>query len=622
MGFFASTSSSAVALEGRWVRELSRFSDLIAVLPLFYSELQEIRDCQEQMNAFIEKNGTGGLGVIQYLNTRLEKLVSESIDGRSDGFEKFKSIVAELDGSTFLRVIEGGAGEPAISISTGQQFNKFLKNMTIANAELLVLDEPAIHHWRRTLQGAHIILREFCPDALKALRGRHLKIVPVMSSILNQSISASNEFVSAAITASWVKPKDCAEMLLHEMGHSLLADIMAVHDLWYDGEGELFYSPFRNDARPIDGLFHAAYSFHNVCVYKSRLANAAPGRLAIWSQKTLVSDFLRTLVCVNILEQSSMLTELGAGLLKTIKKDLTDITECIDLTNDVDAVPSLRKHFTEWSANHENVSTLSVEFFSQIIDKTLHESVCAEPSKVSLSGVPYDRSKENRSSTQFLEFDSTAEFWRVGFPSHVSVLRGKAPEIATSIAADIAKYKDLQVPVIEKDSYKGNSSDPRCIMTLSEAFNRDSGEYILVLRNYERISSCGIQLESFVADRGFTLGATEHLLFYNCAGVTVPFHTDSANNVHFVVSGKKTFFIAHPNRHILSDDGYQDGFSGFRPFLNIDAARQLGEFVTLLAGDVLFIPLDRWHAVYYHEASISLSIFDEIDSSFAVTNVF
>ena len=40
--------------------------------------------------------------------------------------------------------------------------------------------------------------------------------------------------------------------------------LMAVEDLFYEVAGELFYSPWREDARPLAGLVHALHVFSNV----------------------------------------------------------------------------------------------------------------------------------------------------------------------------------------------------------------------------------------------------------------------------------------------------------------------------------------------------------------------
>ena len=621
MGFYARIEDATRACQSQWLEQLSRSSDLNQVLPILYPEPKSMVDYQSRLIAFIEQEGPSGLGVLQYLNLRLEPAITDYVEGGSNDFENLMTITSVLDDNAFHVVSEGFPAEPIISVSTNPQFNEYVKNITMCAADLLLLDEPAIHHFRRSLEGALAILRKYCPQALNALSGRHVKIIPVVSPERNLSLSASNEFVSATITASWVTPKECAEMLLHEMGHSLLADIIFSAKLWSADASDLYYSPFRGDARPVEGVLHAAYSFHNVCIYKSTLIINAKGRLSTWARRTFESDFLRTLVCVRILSESGVLTESGYALVRTIDQDLGEIAVHLDLNRDAKAISSLRRHFADWLANNQSVPPSSRDLSARVVDEVIEEYANAEKSNRPNPQLENKKTTKKDSSDIFRVFDSTAEFWRLGFPAEVSVLRGKSPKIRDSIAADIAKNGDLMIPVIEKDSYKGNASDPRCMMTVGEALERNSGKYILVLRNYERISSCVTEMEAFISGQDFAIGATEHLLFHNCADITVPLHTDSSNNLHFVVSGKKTFFIADADED-FSDPGdatYQDGFSSFRPFDDPDVALAFGQFVTLHAGDVLFIPPERWHAVHYHETSISLSIFDEIDSSFAVT---
>jgi len=617
MEFFASFTSTVDMLECRWKDELSKASDVDTLLPITSFDPRAIANYRDHLKQFIEANGSNELGILQYLNLRLENEIAESFEKPLNKPGGLEAIGEVLESSAFHQVNKGGPGEPTISISLGQHFNEFIKKLTISNAELLFLDEPAIHHWKRSLTGALVILRKFCPDALAQLAGRHVKIVPVICTDRNMSISASHEFVSAIILASWVQPKECAEMLVHEMGHSILADIMSVNPLWREGCDELFYSPFRGDARPVSGLFHAAYSFHNVCVYKSRIVNSASGRLESWARRTLPLDCLRALICSRMLLQSGVLTNQGLGLLKSIEADLKKIQGLIGVAQSDDSVTTIRKHFADWLTNHKNFSPKSVEFFARVIDQTVDNCSVAQPDGASLPAKAHVRTTGLNSSSQSIEYGSISDFWRLGFPSQVSVIRGKAPLIQSHVKFDISEHKDLQVRAIECDSYKGNSSDPYRMMTLGEACDPSSRNYFLFLRNYERISSCFRELESFIVDQDFAIGATEHHLFYNHANVTVPLHTDSANNLHFVLSGQKTFFIAKTGTDFSGTEigGYEDGFSDFKPFENRNEALELGEFVTLNALDVLFLPIGHWHSVEYHENSISVSIFDEIFTS-------
>ena len=229
-------------LERQWQEHLLRSSDLNEVLPLPYPEQQAISDYKSRLNVFKETQGTSGLGVLQYVNLRLEQAVTNYVEGESNSIDRLSDIADVLDESAFYALSDDLPTEPVISISTIPQFNEYVKNITMSDAELLILDAQAIHHWKRSVEGALVILREFCPEALNALSGRHIKIIPVVSPRPNLSLSASNEFVSATITASWVTPKEFAEMLLHEMGHSLLADIFSNRTVVWNAT-KPYYSP-------------------------------------------------------------------------------------------------------------------------------------------------------------------------------------------------------------------------------------------------------------------------------------------------------------------------------------------------------------------------------------------
>ena len=118
----------------------------------------------------------------------------------------------------------------------------------------------------------------------------------------------------------------------------------------------------------------------------------------------------------------------------------------------------LRKHLTDWLIENGSVSEHSRVLASRVVDEVIDECVSSTQSKKSDWHLKNKKETRANSSEECRVFDSVADFWRFGFPNRVSVLRGKSPDIRQSIAADIVKNKDLPVPVIEKDSYKGNAS--------------------------------------------------------------------------------------------------------------------------------------------------------------------
>ncbi len=66
-----------------------------------------------------------------------------------------------------------------------------------------------------------------------------------------------------------------AEAMVHEYHHNQLFSLMAGETLFEDVDGAIYYSPWREDPRPLTGLFHALYVFANVWAFM-RLAQARP----------------------------------------------------------------------------------------------------------------------------------------------------------------------------------------------------------------------------------------------------------------------------------------------------------------------------------------------------------
>ncbi|HEV8673607.1 MAG TPA: HEXXH motif-containing putative peptide modification protein [Methylomirabilota bacterium] len=76
-----------------------------------------------------------------------------------------------------------------------------------------------------------------------------------------------------------------AEAIVHEFGHFELNMVMETVDLLREVPGELFYSPWRDDPRPLRGLFHALYVFARVADFYARAAR--------WSMSEPLGDQCR-----------------------------------------------------------------------------------------------------------------------------------------------------------------------------------------------------------------------------------------------------------------------------------------------------------------------------------------
>jgi hypothetical protein len=89
--------------------------------------------------------------------------------------------------------------------------------------------------------------------------------VLVKSEVLNAHHSFTTQSYPNAIFLSGDERRlTIAEAIVHEFSHNELDSILAFEQIHSGSEEARYYSPWRNDIRPLKGLFHAVYVFNRV----------------------------------------------------------------------------------------------------------------------------------------------------------------------------------------------------------------------------------------------------------------------------------------------------------------------------------------------------------------------
>ena len=114
---------------------------------------------------------------------------------------------------------------------------------------------------------------------------------------------------------------DTAQALAHESGHNLLFGFCASGSLVENPDDELFASPLRQDARPMDGVFHATYVIARMHQTLSRLLQA--GVLNTNEQDLAVKDLeqhRRNFAAGDqVIREGGRLTPLGLELIESAR---------------------------------------------------------------------------------------------------------------------------------------------------------------------------------------------------------------------------------------------------------------------------------------------------------------
>jgi HEXXH motif-containing protein len=124
-------------------------------------------------------------------------------------------------------------------------------------------DSPA---FTNMLGGALTLIQNECPELYQQIRTANKWYVPILTHDIRVHRSYTREdltgvmFLSEAIDHVLL-----AEAVVHEFYHGILNSIMKTEPLYDETDSsETFYSPWRDDPRPLRGLLHAIYVFSGV----------------------------------------------------------------------------------------------------------------------------------------------------------------------------------------------------------------------------------------------------------------------------------------------------------------------------------------------------------------------
>ena len=173
------------------------------------------------------------------------------------------------------------------------------------------LPTQQVDHWKNLLAEAWNMLVDADADEAAALAAAVTTIAPLPELSEPDSISASSaEAFGGIILASPIDSTKFAEVLIREFQHTKLNGLLNLVDL-YNENDELFYAPWRNDPRPLSGLFQGIYAFLGVTNFWRQRKIFTTGASARCAQFEFAYCRLQTWDTLAILKSRSELTSLG-----------------------------------------------------------------------------------------------------------------------------------------------------------------------------------------------------------------------------------------------------------------------------------------------------------------------
>ena len=125
-------------------------------------------------------------------------------------------------------------------------------------ARLSARDWPV---WRRRLSSAGSSLARVVPQYAQAISVGLRCVVPLRGDPRGQRSSSAWQAFGAVAVALPTAPGDLASLILHEFQHVKLHAVLDLHQLLDPEDHQLLTVPWREDARPLEGVLHGAYAY-------------------------------------------------------------------------------------------------------------------------------------------------------------------------------------------------------------------------------------------------------------------------------------------------------------------------------------------------------------------------
>jgi HEXXH motif-containing protein len=182
---------------------------------------------------------------------------------------------ADADGWTGLRRLQAGIDGQDLTVDLDDlsPFRDFGERPSDR------LPDEVVGHWQQLLEDAWTLLVRRHPHHATMTAAMLASIGTLDDTDTGGSVNLTSRDAFGAVYMS--PPADAealAETLVHELFHSKLNALMELVPLCTAQPGELFYSPWREDPRPLTGVLHGAYSFLAVADFWRRQRDLVGGQ--------------------------------------------------------------------------------------------------------------------------------------------------------------------------------------------------------------------------------------------------------------------------------------------------------------------------------------------------------
>jgi uncharacterized protein len=209
------------------------------------------------------------------------------------------------------RYLGGGGDGPRVLL---EELDEQRDVFQLTPADRLSDEEYA--HWRAAYSAAWRLIERDHGEYVGGLEAGLRVIVPLTQSPDGHAASGTARPAFGALgLALPPRTDDLALLLIHEFQHVKLGAVLDLFDLFDTSDTRLYYAPWRDDPRPVEGLLQGVYAHVAVVDYWRRALERADGRAAVHFARWRA----QTWEAIGQLETSGSMTEAGARLVARLK---------------------------------------------------------------------------------------------------------------------------------------------------------------------------------------------------------------------------------------------------------------------------------------------------------------
>ncbi len=216
------------------------------------------------------------------------------------------------------------------------------------------IGSPLVEEWLDSLNEACELISACHPTIYEEISRYVRVLIPIVPPDPTTSVSSSSPI---ALGLLWMSLNadipTIAETIVHEYHHQKLNALLLVEPVIAGPTKEaIFYSPWRNDPRPLLGILHGAFAFGGVLDFYRRLAvckNPTISREQVGERLHLLRN--QVLNALDTLRDRADFTSIGQGLYAAMRRHAQDVPQYpISLSAKHRVEERLTEHWQRWSA--------------------------------------------------------------------------------------------------------------------------------------------------------------------------------------------------------------------------------------------------------------------------------